>query len=52
MITRRGKIVLVVTLTTTFIAVVWGIVEVVSHFWWTQNGYCWGDMSECYLGGL
>jgi hypothetical protein len=23
-----------------------------THINWTENGYCWGTINECYLGGL
>ena len=25
---------------------------VATHLNYTENGYCWGTMNECYLGGL
>lgn len=23
-----------------------------THINWTENGYCWGTLTECYLGGM
>jgi multidrug resistance efflux pump len=23
--------------------------QVSANLWWTENGYCWGDMIECYF---
>jgi multidrug resistance efflux pump len=28
--------------------VIWTVAK---NLWWTENGYCWGDMVECYFGG-
>ena len=46
-LTRRGKIVAGIALALAF----WGLVEVSAHLWWTENGYCWGSMTECYKEG-
>lgn len=27
-----------------FMVAVW---QVAGNLWWTENGYCWGDMIEC-----
>jgi hypothetical protein len=24
-----------------------GLIEISTNLWWTQNGYCWGEMLEC-----
>jgi hypothetical protein len=24
-----------------------GLIEISTNLWWTQNGYCWGQMTEC-----
>lgn len=30
------------------LAVIWTVAK---NLWWTENGYCWGDMIECQFGG-
>jgi hypothetical protein len=47
-LTRRGWIVLVIIPS---LLLLWGLIEVSTHLWWTQEGYCWGTMTECYEGG-
>ena len=42
-ITKRGWVVIGIGLIT--LAVI--IVEISTNLWWTQNGYCWGEMLEC-----
>jgi len=32
-------------------ALVIGIYVISTHLWWTGNGYCFGDMITCDLGG-
>jgi hypothetical protein len=48
-LTPRGWVVLVVI--PSFL-LIWGLVEVSTHLWWTQEGYCWGQYLECYKGGM
>ena len=32
------------------VAVGWGFWQVISNLWWVGNGYCWGEMTECFFG--
>ena len=33
------------------VSVLYGVIEVATHLWWTPAGYCWGSMEKCE-GGL
>lgn len=33
----------------TAIATLFAIWQVATNLWWTETGYCWGDMIECYF---
>jgi hypothetical protein len=46
-LTKRGKRVRAVAI----LAAAFGIYYVTGHIWWVGDGYCWGDMVECHLGG-
>ena len=48
-LTRRGWIVLVIIPS---LLLAWGLIEVSTHLWWTQEGYCWGQYLECYAGRM
>lgn len=45
-LTRRGWIVLVIIPS---LLALWGLYEVITHLWWVGDGYCWGEMTECYF---
>lgn len=46
-LTRRGKVVATVGI----LLVVWAVWQVSGNLWWVGDGYCWGSMAECLLGG-
>jgi preprotein translocase subunit Sec63 len=43
---RRRRITLLVG----FLVVGFLMWQVSTNLWYTQGGYCWGDMIECYAG--
>jgi hypothetical protein len=45
-LTKRGKRVRAVLILAAIVAV-W---HIASNLWWVGDGYCWGDMIECYWG--
>lgn len=45
-LTKRGKRVRAVFILAAAIAV-W---YVMGHIWWVSDHYCWGTMTECFLG--
>jgi hypothetical protein len=47
---RRYAFALAVVLAT---VAVWALVQVSTNLWWVggTEGYCWGDMIECYFPG-
>ena len=45
-LTKRGKRVRAVAI----IVGVWAMWQVVGNLWWVGDGYCWGEMVECYFG--
>ena len=45
-LTKRGKRVRAVLILAAIVAV-W---HIISNLWWVGDGYCWGDMIECYWG--
>lgn len=47
-LTPRGWVVLVIIPS---LLLVWGLVEVSTNLWWTEQGYCWGQYIQCYGGG-
>lgn len=46
-ITKRGWFVMAIGAITIAVLLALAIVEVSTNLWWTENGYCWGDMVEC-----
>jgi hypothetical protein len=45
-LTKRGKRVRAVAI----IVGIWAMWQVVGNLWWVGDGYCWGEMVECYFG--
>lgn len=45
-LTRRGKAVCAI-LTLVVIAAFY---QIITHLWWVGDGYCWGEMVQCYWG--
>jgi len=45
-LTKRGKRVRAILILAAAVAIYY----ITSHIWWVGDGYCWGDMTECYLG--
>lgn len=45
-LTKRGKRVRAVAILLGIIAIYY----LMGHIWWVGDGYCWGDMIECYFG--
>jgi hypothetical protein len=45
-LTKRGKRVRAILI----LAAIATIYYVTLNVWWVGDGYCWGDMTECYLG--
>jgi hypothetical protein len=45
-LTKRGKQVRAVAI----LAAVVAIWYVSGHVWWVGDHYCWGTMTECFLG--
>jgi len=46
-LTKRGKRVRAVAILLAALAI-W---QISGHLWWVGDGYCWGTMTECFLGG-
>jgi hypothetical protein len=47
-LTKRGKRVRAVLILAGIIALYY----VSTHLWWTGTGYCWGTITECFMGEL
>jgi len=46
-LTKRGKRVRAVAI----LIGLWAIWYISGHVWWVDDHYCFGKMTECYLGG-
>jgi len=46
-LTKRGKRVRAVLILAAAVAIYY----ITGHIWWVGDGYCWGTMTECFLGG-
>jgi hypothetical protein len=45
-LTHRGKVVVALFVFFAF----WGLWEIVTHLWYSETGFCWGDMTVCEFG--
>ena len=43
---RRGRFIL--RGLPVLIALAWLLWQVSTNLWWTDGGYCWGSMAECF----
>jgi hypothetical protein len=51
-LTRRGEIVIVLSVAMLVALALWGGYQVINNLWYVQGeGYCWGTLSECMYGG-
>jgi hypothetical protein len=46
-LTKRGKRVRAILILAAGVAIYY----VTGHIWWVGDSYCWGTMTECFLGG-
>lgn len=49
-LTKRGEIVLWIGLVTLLAGFILGIYKVSTSIWWTDQGYCYGNVEKCYEG--
>lgn len=48
-LTRRGEIVLAVSLAVNAVLILGAIYWLTGHVWWVGDGYCFDTMTECYF---
>jgi len=50
-LTRRGEIVFLIGLALLIAGAVFGIYKLATSIWYTDQGYCWGTITQCYEEG-
>ena len=48
-LTKRGKRVQTVALALVIGGGVWLLIQVSTHYWWTDSGFCFGSAAKCLL---
>jgi hypothetical protein len=47
-LTARGEMLLILALAGLVLSAAVGVYKVATSVWWTDSGYCFGSVEECY----